>query len=427
MVLTIHWKDCGFSLKQIRSVASRLERRLKELKKVVEERKYSDDAGSLVVPTDTRHVAAARVFANQCKDAELLVIIGIGGSNLGAVAVQEAVLGKYYNLRSKLEVLYADTVDPNSLHHITNRVKDVIKAGKKVVINAISKSGTTTETIANFEVILEAIGKDKNAFVMVTTDGGTEFEALAKKHTFHTLQVPKHVGGRYSVFTTIGLFPLAVMGVDIERLVEGAHGMLQHCLRMDISSNPALMLAAIAYLQHKKHRVHNTFVFSNDLHGYALWYRQLLAESIGKSPSTGIIPTISVGSTDLHSVGQLDIAGPDLSYYRFVTVTSPVHHVTVPRLQKMCRPIPTVCGKSYRDLLSAIVQGTQTAFRKHKRRFIEIELPDTDEDTIGGLLQAEMISMMLLGHLLKINPFDQPAVEEYKEATRKILASGKIC
>jgi glucose-6-phosphate isomerase len=421
-MLTIHWKDCGFSLRQLRAVAKKLEHRVKEFKTVVEKQSYSDDAGSLVLPTDTRHAAGGRVFANQCKDAELLVVVGIGGSNLGTVAVQEAILGKYYNLHANCRVLYADTVDPNSTHHIADEVRHTLRAGKKVVIDAVSKSGTTAETIANLEVLLDAVGKNKNVYVMVTSDVGSEFDKLAKKHAFHTLQIPKHVGGRYSVFTNVSLFPLAVMGVDIERLVEGAHGMLQHCLRTDLASNPALLLASVAYLHARKRKVQDTFVFSNDLHSYGLWYRQLLAESIGKNAKAGIIPTVSVGSTDLHSVGQLDIAGPDETFYRFVTVTEPRHHVVVPRNGAFNSLVPHLAGKDFMTIMDAILKGTQAAFRKHKRPFIEIELPDLSEDNVGGLLQAEMVATMLLGHLLGVNPFDQPAVEEYKSVTRQLLA-----
>jgi glucose-6-phosphate isomerase len=215
------------------------------------------------------------------------------------------------------------------------------------------------------------------------------------------------------------LFPLAVLGVDISRLVDGAHSMLRSCLRIDIASNPALMLASIAYLQLKKEkRVHDTFVFSSQLKSAAEWYRQLLAESIGKSPASGILPTVSVGSTDLHSVGQLDIAGPNSTYYRFISVKKQPDF-RIP--QWAASLVPGIGGKTFRQVLNAIMKGTQAAFSARKRPFIEIELPDLSAETIGGYLQTEMVSIMLLGKLLKVNPFDQPAVEEYKKATRALL------
>jgi len=420
MALTIHWKDCGYSRRQILSVANKLQKRLKELRKIVDESNYQNDAASLILPTDYRHAAAARVYAQQCRNAALLVVVGIGGSNLGTVAVQDAALGKYYNLSAKTEVLYSDTLDPDSMHHILDRTMFYLKQGQKVVINVITKSGTTAETVANMQVLLNAVGKHKNAFVVITTDSGSRLEAVARKKLLHTLPIPVKVGGRFSVLSSVGLFPLAVMGVNIERLIEGAHIMLQHCLRKDIHSNPALLLASIAYLHHKKRPIQDTFVFSNDLIGYAAWYRQLLAESAGKG-DVGIRPTVSVGSTDLHSVGQYDIAGPDLTYYRFINVKRRKHSVTVPSSRDFNALVPHLAGKSYARIMDAILKGTQTAFRKRKRPFVEVEMSNLDEESIGGLLQVDMVTTFLLCHLLNVDPFNQPAVEEYKSATRKLL------
>ena len=413
-MFTIHYKDCGFSLKEIKAVARQLEHRLKELHEVVDQRKYSDDAASLVLPVDTRHAAAARVFANQCKDAGLVIVVGIGGSNLGTLAVQQAVLGKHYD-----RVMYADTTDPDSVFDIVTRAKQVLKHGKQVVVNIVSKSGTTLETAANASVILDALGT-KNVFVLVTSDSGSPLEAVARRHSFHTLQVPKHVGGRYSAFSCVGLFPLAALGVDISGLMEGAQTMLYNCLRTDVSRNPALLLASISYLHWKKGRkLQNTFVFSNGLDGMDKWYRQLLSESLGKTPKAGIYPTQATGSTDLHSMGQLWLAGPDLAFHRLISMTETRHDMHIP--PHFHTIVPELKGHRLSDVMDALLEGTEAAFKKHKKPFIEIELTSKSPEDIGGLMQTFMIEVMLLGHLLKINPFDQPAVEDYKVETRKIL------
>jgi glucose-6-phosphate isomerase len=363
---------------------------------------------------DTRHAAAARVFANQCKNVGLLIVVGIGGSNLGTMAVQQAVLGMHFD-----RVLYADTTDPDSLYDIIHRAKDVLRRGKQVVVNIVSKSGTTAETIANASVILEALGK-KDVFVLATSDSGSPLEAIARRHSFHTLQVPKHVGGRYSVFSSVGLFPLAVLGVNIEQLLEGAQTMLFNCLHPDVARNPALMLASISYLHWKEgRRVQNTFVFSNGLEGINRWYRQLLGESIGKTPKSGILPTMSVGSTDLHSLGQLYLAGMDSMFHRIIVSTETRHDMHIPATFHSL--VPELKRRRIGDVMYALRQGTETAFRKRKKPFIEIELSSKSPEVIGGLLQTFMIEIMLLGHLLKVNPFDQPAVEEYKVETRNML------
>ncbi|MBI4145572.1 hypothetical protein HY493_05215 [Candidatus Woesearchaeota archaeon] len=412
-MFTIHWNDCGFSAKQVRAVAKRLLFDVHQLHHVIQERMYGNDAASVILPFDKRHVAAAKVLAKKCGNADLVIVVGIGGSNLGTLAVQQAVTGIFDQ-----RILYADTVDPDATHHIIDEAKRVLKSHGRVVLNAVSKSGSTTETIANFAALVDALPHSDHLHIIVTTDVGSHFEQFARSKGYDVLSIPTHVGGRYSVFSTVGLFPLAVLGVDVHRLVEGAHDALQRCLRKN-NDNPALLLAAIAYLNHQKgKRVHDTFVFSKDLEGYGRWYRQLLAESIGKGAEAGIIPTVSVGSTDLHSVGQLDLAGPDLTYYRFVTVKKTQHDLHVPDGYDALVPLS---GKSFSTIMDAILKGTQAAFKRHKRPFIEISLPDKSEETIGALLQTEMVSVMLLGHLLRVNPFDQPAVEEYKNVTRKLL------
>ena len=414
-MLTITWKNAGVSLTNIRNVAARCKSRIVELKKVVDSRTYNDAASSLVLPDDFSNVRKSQQLARKCKDAALLVVVGIGGSSLGTRAVQEAVLG---NILPGMQVLYAETVDPDLTSAIAKRIRSTIRDGKRVVINVVSKSGTTLETIANFLVLLDEFKRSKLVTIVVTTDAESPLDHLAKQNDWHLLTIPEAVGGRYSVFSAVSLFPLAVLGIDIERLVQGAQHMIGHCLRTDIASNPALLLASIAYLELKRGKtVHDTFVFSTKLEGYGKWYRQLLAESIGKTQDAGILPTVSVGSTDLHSVGQYDLAGPRMVFHRFVTVDKFANDVHV-RAEGIFSYLQ---GKSFTRLLDAILQGTQDAFSRHKRPFIQIAVPDLSAETIGRLLQMEMVSVMLLGHLLKVNPFDQPAVEEYKITARTLL------
>lgn len=413
-MFTLHWNDCGFSTKQVHAVAKRLSYDVHQLHHVCQERMYGNDAASVILPFDKRHVAAAKVLAKKCGKADLVIVVGIGGSNLGTLAIQQAVTGIFDQ-----RILYADTVDPDATHHIIDEAKRVLKHHGHVVVNVISKSGTTTETIANFAALMKALPKER-LHVVVTTDVGSHFEQFGRSQGYDVLSIPTRVGGRYSVFSTVGLFPLAALGVDVDALVEGAHDALQHCLRTN-KENPALILASIAYLHHQKGRkVHDTFLFSKDLEGYGRWYRQLLAESIGKTEESGVVPTVSVGSTDLHSVGQLDLAGPDTTYYRFVTVKKTQHDLHVP--DGYGELVPDITDKSFSTIMDAILKGTQAAFKKHKRPFIEIQLPDKSEETLGALLQTEMVGVMLLGHLLRVDPFDQPAVEEYKSVTRRLLS-----
>ncbi|MBI4151249.1 hypothetical protein HY492_03925 [Candidatus Woesearchaeota archaeon] len=415
-MFTITWKNAGVTLTNIRDTAAKCKSRILALRQVVERRAYTDAASSLVLPYDVSQVRTTQQLARRCRDAALLVVVGIGGSSLGTRAVQEAVLG---TITPGMPVLYAETVDSDATAAIAKRIRSTVRDNKRVVINVVSKSGTTMETIANFLVFLDEFRRSKLVTMVVTTDVGSPLEHLAKQNDWSLLTIPDAVGGRYSVFSAVSLFPLAVLGVDIERLVQGAQHMLGHCLRTDIASNPALLLASIAYLELKRGKtVHDTFVFSTKLEGYGKWYRQLLAESLGKTQDAGILPTVSVGSTDLHSVGQYDLAGPRLVFHRFVTVDKFGQDVHVAKADGIFSYLQ---HKSFTRLLDAIVQGTQDAFSRHKRPFIQIAVPDLSADTIGRLLQMEMVSVMLLGHLLKVNPFDQQAVEEYKITARTLL------
>jgi glucose-6-phosphate isomerase len=319
------------------------------------------------------------------------------------MAIQHAVLSEHYNLQGK-QILYADTTDPDSTHHIIDAISSHTKKRKKVLVNVISKSGTTTETIANYKAIEKKFGKSSYVSFVMTTDNGSKLQRIAEKKKYDVLTIPTHVGGRYSVFSAVGLFPLAVLGVPIRKLTEGARQMVSLCLKKNVSSNPALMLASLMYLHHKKGRkIHNQFVFSRDLKAAGEWYRQLLAESIGKNNKSSIVPLVSVGSVDLHSIGQEFIAS-DMVFHRFLKVGKHRHKVG-----------------SFVKILDAILKGTQTAFKKRKRPFVTITLNDKSAFSIGALLQMQMIEIMLLGKLLNVNPYDQPAVEEYKKETRKIL------
>ncbi len=413
-MLTIHWNDSGFSRARINAVAAKCKSRIKQLKQVVASHDEHDAAASLLLPLDSHQVSLCKFLARTCNDTSLLVVVGIGGSNLGTMAIQQAVFGTPPGMK----VRYVDTVDADMLHEAVHDIRVTLNEGKNVTINIISKSGTTTETLANAAVLL-GFARHKHCKIVITTDTGSPLEHTAHTLDIPVLSIPPHVGGRYSVFSAVSLFPLAVLGVNVERLVQGAQRMLDHCLRSDVAHNPALMLASIAYLQVKNGKqVHDTFVFANDLEAYGRWYRQLLAESLGKNHHTGIIPVTSVGSTDLHSVGQLDMAGPNIQYHRFVTVRNN-HEAKVP--PSSFDKIVNLNGLSFAKIMSAIIHGTQTAFRNRKKPFIQIDLPDKSAETIGALLQVEMVSVMLLGYLLGVNPFNQPDVEEYKIATRKAL------
>jgi len=400
-------------------------------------RGYDTDYASVNLLEDAHmlQIVKATVQEKRKLQPSMLVVIGIGGSHLGTAAMHEALYGKLYNEQNpELKVYFADSVDTDYIYDIVLLVEQEIEKGHNVIINVVSKSGTTTETIANFEIFLSLLqryrGIDYCNYVIVTTDEDSLLWDLAEKKKFSRLSVPKKVGGRYSVFSSVSLFPLAMLGVDINQLIAGARAMIAASIHTDIFTNNAALSAAILYLHYQKNiTIHDTFLFSEDLENVGKWYRQLMGESIGKEFDrrgrqvfVGITPTVSIGSSDLHSVVQLYLGGPYDKFTSFISVQKSKSDITVPVLDEFKQLVAQIQGKQLSFIMDAILRGAYAAYQKNKRPFVIIELPEKSAYYLGQLLQFKMIEIIYLGYLLGINPFDQPQVELYKKETRKILA-----
>jgi len=406
---------------------------LSELRRAVDMSDWSHPACSLLLPSDKTSLAQSLALAKKLGKPSLVIVVGIGGSNLGALAVAGAVLGPYHNLLNPTrQLLFADTADGPSISAVLKLGQEHMRSGGHVVLNVISKSGSTLETAANFELLLAGLGGKKKGklSVVATTDDGSALGTLARSRGYATLPIPKNVGGRYSVFSNVGLFPLALLGVDVKAMLSGALSMRQRCLSDAIERNPAAQLASLVHAHAQAgRRIHDNFIFSPSLHGVGLWYRQLMGESVGKEHDkagmplrSGITPTVSIGSVDLHSMAQLYLGGPDDKFYRFISVERPSSDPKTPRSADLEKLVPHSSGKKLSELMDATLYGTQAAFSAKSIPYIHLRLPDTSARTIGALLQLEMAEMMLLAYLLNVNAFDQPAVEAYKKETKRILA-----
>ena len=345
----------------------------------------------------------------------MMIVVGIGGSSLGAQAVYDALYGKEGNQHFPL--YFADTVDSDHIHALLQRAEHVLKNKRNIIISVISKSGTTTETVANFECFLALLKKyHPNAyheFVVAITDEGSALWDLAGQQKFDRLAIPKEIGGRYSVFSPVGLFCLCFAQINIDELIHGAQ-------KADMMS-AATSASIIAYHYENGKNIHDLFVFDTALESLGKWYRQLMGESLGKD-GKGITPIVSVGSTDLHSVGQLYLGGPSDKTTEFIYVQHENHPVNIPKMDEYDVLVPHLQGKSLAAIMKAIFEGTQNAYSQRKIPFITYEIPKKSAFYIGQFLQCKMIEMIYLGALLDVNPFDQPQVEFYKTQTRKILA-----
>lgn len=430
--IVVDFSSFGVPKSALAASAKKLKPYLSELDKVVQKRDYSHLAASILLADEKRYLSQSSALARRLGAPNLLIIVGIGGSNLGALAVSQAVLGPYHNLLNPdKQIVFADTTDAPSVSSVLSLAGACHARGGSIVLNVISKSGTTLETQALFALLRGALGGVASSHIVVTSDEGSAFERQATRAGWSVLPLPKMVGGRYSVFSPAGLFPVLLMGIDAQELLAGAFAMRQRCLAADAPENPAMQMAAgLHYHRGKGRTIHDHFLFSNSLGGLGQWYRQLMAESLGKQSGrrgkrrlhAGITPTVSIGSTDLHSMAQLYLAGPADKTFRFVHVDSFSPDPRVPQDERLEALVPHAGGRRCSELMDAILAGTQVAFRSRRIPFTDVRLPSLSPRALGQLMQMEMLEIMLLGRLLSVNAFDQPAVEEYKKETRKRLS-----
>jgi glucose-6-phosphate isomerase len=400
--------------------------------------RYTTEYSSINVPHDTAMCEHIKQLIQRKKEElniKVVVVIGIGGSSLGALAVHEALQGVLYNERQPaIKLFFVDSVDSDYVQGVIECIQHECSRGADVLVNVVTKSGTTTETIVNFQIFVALVRKywpqEWRKRIVVTTDNDSPLYHYAQQERLDTLIVPQLVGGRYSVFSAVGLFPLGCVGIDIDELVAGAQGMVEECVSWSLKRNMAALSAALIHAQFQSGCViHDTFIFSHDLYACGQWYRQLMGESLGKeldrsgvAVHTGITPTVSLGSNDLHSVTQLYLAGPRDKFTTFVKVAQDTISLSVPYDEQLNGIVHHVQGKTMTEIMDAVFRGVENAYRVVNRPFVTIELPHKSAFFVGQFLQMKMMEMMYLGFLLNVNPFDQPHVELYKKETRAILA-----
>lgn len=406
------------------------------LRQVVADGGYEAAEASLNLSKDTALLQEVQALAEQKVSPHLKysIVVGIGGSNLGTKAVYDAVCGYRDTMRPEGELypklLFAETTDPEWLIGVEHLIEN-LHSVDEILITVISKSGGTAETIANFEVIAAALtekfGDVTERFVVITDEGSKLWDAAGAQNIAR-LSLPKQVGGRYSVLSAVGLFPLQTVNIQIDQLQQGAAQVLDACLTED-GANLALQSAQVlaAHLQ-KGYIINDNFFFHPELESVGKWYRQLMGESVGKEHSltgetvhTGITPTVSLGSTDLHSVGQLYLGGPKDKLTTFVSAPNKLVRVEVPQNRIFPELVPMINGKTAEDIMDAILEGVQIAYQKADLPYMQVTLDGIDEASLGAFLQFKMLEMMYLGQLLNVNSFDQPNVEAYKVETKRLL------
>jgi len=405
--------------------------------KVVSEVNYDYSESSINLPLDNTFKTYLLEKIKERRNPELkyVVVIGIGGSNLGTMALYRALRGRLDVLlhENDPKIVFVDTVSPPLVAQVVEFLNNSVNSPEEVIVNMISKSGETTETVANFEVIYNVLKKkfgDKvNERIIITTDRDSKLWKVSEEKKLELLEVPETVGGRYSVLSAVGLFPLGLANFDINGFWDGAGEIVKRCVAKDVYQNPALISAILAFVHYKKGRnIYNNFYFNPELKSLGRWYSQLMAESIAKEydlnnqkVNVGITPIISIGSTDLHSTATLFLSGPPDKFTQFVHASQKEGSPSVPTELFMPDLVPDIKGKSMADIMNAIYYGVKIAYLKNGLPYTEISMHDVSENSLGQYVQLKMIETMYLARLLGVNAFDQPKVEDYKRETREIL------
>src|SRR3989338_4057918 len=396
---------------------------------------YFESLVNLPLDDNFKNTLLQKIQDKKNEELKYILVIGIGGSNLGTMALYRALRGRLdvFLHANDPKIIFVDTVSPPLIAQVIQFLNNEVKGPEEILINMISKSGETTETVANFEVIYDVLKKrfgDKiNERLVFTTDKESKLWNAAEEKGLDLLEIPEKIGGRYSVLSPVGLFPLGLANFNIEVFWNGAAEMIKRCTNRDVFQNPALVSAIITYVHYANGlNIYNSFYFNPELKSLGRWYSQLMAESIakeynlrGEKVNVGITPIISIGSTDLHSTATLFLAGPKNKFTQFTHASQKEGSPQLPGDLFMPDLVSNIKGKSITDIMNAIYYGVKIAYIKNSLPYSEIVMYDISEDSLGQYLQLKMLETMYLARLLGVNAFDQPKVEDYKRETREIL------
>jgi len=384
------------------------------------EKIHSRKQGFYEILDDKKSIEKFKNFAEKNKGKfKHIVILGIGGSALGASCLKKSL--KYpQNDYPKLHIV--DNIDPDLIQAVDSEIDYT-----KTLFLVITKSGTTAETLSQYYYFKAQCKAKKLSiqkhFTFITDPEKGELRKIANTENITTFDIPENIGGRFSIFTAVGLIPAALIGINIEQLIAGAKQMRDNFLNTKAPENLAFKLATIQYLLSKKEKNINVIMpYSQKLTKLSDWYSQLLAESTGKKLNnqneevyTGITPIKALGVTDQHSQIQLYNEGPNNKLIIFIETENYTNIVKISAPYKI----------TFNTLIKTEKQGTEQALTKNNRPNITIKLQKINEKNIGELLMLFQASTAFLGEFLNINTFNQPGVELSKTITKKLLTNHK--
>ena len=392
----------------------------------------------LTIPFETALAAQIKKYVQKNKTwAENFVVLGIGGSALGPKALRNALCHPHYNLLSKTmrkgfpRLFVADNVDPDGF----KALMDILEV-RKTLFNVISKSGRTGETMSQFLIIRDllkkrlGVRKEKDHLVITTDPAEGVLRKIAETEQFASFEIPSALGGRFSVLSAVGLLPAAMCGIDIEELQAGARDMAARCQTSSTWENPAYLCACLSYLSYKQNKktIRVIMPYSDGLKGVGDWFCQLWAESLGKRVNTkgrevwnGQTAITALGATDQHSQLQLYLEGPGDKVFSFLGVKNYTSLMVLPRLYSKTEELAYLGGHSLNRVIQAEMAATRLSLAQKGRPSVTITLPKINPFTIGQLMYLWELETYICGHLLGINPLDQPGIEEGKMLTYAFL------
>lgn len=403
------------------------------------EKVLGENPGFLKILGDQRLLESVRAQEEWLKRFDTLVVVGIGGSGLGNIAIKESLRPSGWNHLSKderggwLRVYVLDNVDPDAVASVLDEI-DL----KSTVFNVISKSGGTTETLANYLIVrglLEIYGLDPRDHLIFTTDPVRGLlRKLALEEDIRTLDIPPEVGGRFSVLTPVGMLTALALGLEPELFHEGGLKMLEICRKADWKENPALQIALSHYLHYLKGRnVSVMMAYSSRLLSLADWYRQLWAESLGKrftkdgrKVEVGQTPVKALGAVDQHSQLQLYNEGPDDKIITFLRLKRFSREVVIPRVHEDLDAFGYLRGHMLSNLLNTELLGTLISLVENGRPVLLVDFDTLDEHHLGMFFVLYELATAVMGELLNVNAYDQPGVERGKRVTKALMGEREL-
>ncbi len=395
------------------------------------DRRGSGMLGWISLPDDRSAVGSISGFAAEAAGRFTdVVVLGIGGSSLGAMAVISALQHPLRFMQADgdgMRVHFVDNVDPDQLTALLQVLEPV-----RTLVNVISKSGSTTETMAAYLVLrkwLADAGVDVSGHVVVTTDPESgSLRPLAEAEGYRAFDVPPSVGGRFSVFSPVGLLPIALAGVDIGALLDGAADVNAR-VRDPYGDNAMLQSSLVQYLSWQAGRDISVLMpYSSRLRNVAAWFVQLWAESLGKAVdlrgsrvNAGSTPLAALGATDQHSQVQLFNEGPDNKIVCFVRVSTFDSTVTIPAAPEAAPGLAYLEGQTFNRLINAEQSATAHALMRHGKPGYALEVEDVSARSLGQLLQFLMWQTAIMGELTGVDTYDQPGVELGKAYTYALM------